>query len=182
MKRRFGITTLLIAALAAGVSRAPVLAQAPAPPLEEMKRLAFLVGEWDGVGNMEMGPGQASESRVHEAVQWKLGGAVLLVEGVGKADVNGEERIVHNALGVVSYDRRAQQYRIRAYRADGNAVDADVTVGENELAWQFEVPGVGKIRYTIRVEGDQWVELGEMSRDDGATWHQFFTMTLDRKS
>jgi hypothetical protein len=72
---------------------------------------------------------------------------------------------------------------MRAYRSDGHYVDVDITVGENGLVWQFEVPEMGKVRYTIRInERGQWVEYGEMSRDDGAHWHQFFTMTLDRTS
>jgi hypothetical protein len=71
---------------------------------------------------------------------------------------------------------------MRAYRADGQRVDADVKVAPNEMVWGFDDPRIGRIRYTMRLnEKGQWHEVGEVSRDAGQSWFQFFEMTLDRK-
>lgn len=71
--------------------------------LEEMKKLDFLIGEWRGEGWAEFIPGQRRTSSITENVQPKLGGMVLLIEGLGKAKVAGkeEEVAVHHALGIV---------------------------------------------------------------------------------
>jgi hypothetical protein len=36
------------------------------------------------------------------------------------------------------------------------------------------------IRYTIALDGDSWREIGEMSRDGGATWTPTIDMALRR--
>jgi hypothetical protein len=159
-------------------------AQMQPPPLEEMKKFEFLAGDWEGTGWMAFGPGQRQESRVEEHAEYKLGGAVLVLEGVGCTGEpgTGSERIVHNAFGVVSYDRHKGDYTMRAYRGDGQFVDAWIKPGDNGLTWGFDVPGMGAMRYTLVInEKGQWHEVGEMSRDSGANWNQFFEMTLDKK-
>ena len=71
---------------------------------------------------------------------------------------------------------------MRAYRADGQFIDAWIKPGEGGLTWSFDIPGMGTMRYTMRInEKGQWHEIGEMSRDSGTTWNQFFEMTLDKK-
>ena len=62
-------------------------AQASAAHLEAMKKLSFLAGEWKGEGWTEFVPGQRRTSPIVENVQPRLGGAVLLVEGLGKKKV-----------------------------------------------------------------------------------------------
>jgi hypothetical protein len=156
--------------------------QAPAPPAEVMKKLDFLVGHWEGEGWMMVGPGQRHTAKVTETVQRKLDGTVLLVEGVGRGVVAGQERIVHNALGVINYDRQAGGFRMRAYRAEGQQVDAEIKLGDNQIVWGFEDPRAGRIRFTMQVNKQgQWQEFGEASRDGGKTWFKFMEMTLDRK-
>jgi hypothetical protein len=155
--------------------------QAPRPPLEEMKKLDFLVGRWEGTGRMQMGPGAQEEARVTEIVQPKLGGAIVMIEGIGR--VGEDDRIVHHALGVISFDAQAKEYRMRAYRADGRFVDPVIELQEKKIVWSFDDPRAGSIRYTITInEKGQWREIGEMSRDGGKTWNPFFEMTLDRKA
>jgi hypothetical protein len=36
------------------------------------------------------------------------------------------------------------------------------------------------VRYTITLDGDRWNEVGEMSRDNGATWSRTLEMNLTR--
>ncbi len=154
------------------------MAQAPASrAVEEGKRLEFLTGEWKGEGWMEFGPGDRKTFRQTETVRRRLGGAVLEIEGIGKAG----ETVVHHALALISHDAKGGGFAMRAWRADGNWIDPQITVGDRSLVWGFKDPRFGvDIRYSIQLTpaGD-WSEIGEMSRD-GKTWRQFFEMKLQR--
>jgi hypothetical protein len=164
----------------------PVAALAQSPSTAsaaEMKKLDFLTGDWKGEGWIEMGPGGRSTFKQTEAVQSKLNGTVIIVEGLGtgKLASTGQEGIVHNALAVISYDSAARKYLFRAFRADGNYIDANVTLTEKGLIWGFRPPQQGgEIRYTIKLtDAGQWHEIGEFSMD-GKQWRKFFEMTLQR--
>jgi hypothetical protein len=114
-------------------------------------------------------------------VHAKLGGRVVLLEGHGTAPgPEGAAPVtVHEAFGVLSYDADAGRYLLRAFKADGQYVDADVEVGERRLVWEFATPQ-GQVRYTLTLDdAGRWREVGEFSRD-GATWSGFFEMTLER--
>jgi hypothetical protein len=166
----------------AGVERVSAQGQRPSPAnLEAMKKLSFLVGEWKGEGWNEMIPGQRRTSPINETVQSKLGGMVLLVEGLGKVKHPGkdEEVVVHNALGVLSYDENAKLYRMRSFLANGQTVDAEAMFTDGGFQWAFKVQNLG-IRYTVRLtEKGEWHEIGEMSQD-GKSWRRFHEMTLQR--
>ena len=168
--------------LAAAPAAAQLPADATASAAAQMQRLAFLHGTWRGEGVTVMGPGQEERADVLETVRPRLDGAVLLVEGLGSRGTPGtaDYVVVHQALGVVSYDERRGGWAMRAYRG-GGWVDADVAVGDGELVWAFDAPGAGRIRYTIRLdEQGRWHEVGERSAD-GREWHRFFEMRLTRQ-
>jgi hypothetical protein len=146
-----------------------------------MRKLDAWVGEWTGSGWAFAGPGQRNEFIITERVQRKIGGAVLLVEGLGKSKTGGgEERVTHDALAVISYDEKGGRYRFRAHDVRGQAIDTDLKLGEGAMEWSLhnEERGV-TIRFTIRIDGDQWQERGYSSRD-GKTWNPFMEMTLRR--
>ncbi len=146
----------------------------------EMRKLDFLLGAWEGEGWVIFGPGQRHTAKVRELAQAKAGGAVLLLEGVGKSKLEGkeEEVIVHNAFATLWYDREAKRFRIMTWRATGDSIDADIKVGNKSLIWGFPDPRAGQIRFTIKLdEAGRWFEIGESSRD-GLTWNKFFEMTL----
>lgn len=149
----------------------------------EMKKLDFLLGEWKGEGWIEMGPGGRKSFRQTESVRSKLNDTVIIIEGLGKGKIasSGEEVTVHNALAIISYDSGAKRYLLRAFRADGNYIDADVTAGANSLVWGFREPQRNiEIRYTIKLsDAGQWIEVGEFSMD-AKNWRKFFEMTLER--
>jgi hypothetical protein len=168
---------LLLALPLCGSAQSPASSQ-----LQEMKKLDFLIGEWKGEGWNEFVPGQRRTSPIIETAQSKLGGMILVVEGLGKAKVPGkqEEVVVHNALGVISYDANAKLYKVRTYTAEGRSVDAEAKFTDGGFQWAFQVPQGMSIRYTIRLtEKGEWFEKGEMSQD-AKSWRQFHEMTLQR--
>lgn len=150
--------------------------------LQEMKKLDFLIGEWQGEGWTEFIPGQRRTSPITENVQPKLGGMILLIEGLGKTKIAGreEEVVVHHALGIVSYDATAKRYRIKSYLADGRSTEAEAEFVEAGFQWRFQAPQGTSIRYTVKLtEQGEWFETGEMSQD-GKSWRQFHEMTLQK--
>lgn len=148
-----------------------------------MDPLAFLAGEWEGEGWMMVGPNQRHTFVQKEHVETRLDGNLMLIEGLGRASED-TSRVVHHAFAVVSYNAADGLYVMRAHRANGagtQSIDAEATVEDGAFVWGFDDPRAGTIRYTIREDADgRWFEIGEMSRDGGATWFQFFEMTLER--
>ena len=143
---------------------------------DEMRRLDWLVGEWKGEASMRMGAATHAVAQ-SERVQSKLGGTVLLIEGLGR---NATGEVVHDALAVASWDAAAKKYRFDAWTAKNGYVEAWMTVAEDGgVAWGFDTPQ-GKIRYRIaRTDTGAWHEEGELSRD-GNQWQKFFEMTLQK--
>jgi len=147
-----------------------------------MKKLDFFVGQWRGKSWIEFVPGQRRQSEGTETVQSKLGGLLLTMEGIHnrKTGQEGEGAVSHNALAVISYDEKAQRYRFHAYTGMGSYAEADASVADHSLVWSMQVPRLGQVRYTIKVnDKGQWFEIGEAARD-GNAWQKFFEMTLDR--
>ena len=146
---------------------------------EKMKIFAAWEGHWQGEGSMQMGPGEPKKSKVDEHIIYKLDGMVLLVEGVGKTT---DGTIVHQALGVISFDQNSNEYKFKTYLRDGKAADAWLTpMAENKFQWGLDIPGRGKIRYSINIDPVKktWNEIGEFSQD-GNTWMKFFEMNLTK--
>lgn len=148
--------------------------------LAEMKKLAWMVGEWRGTGSMQMGPGPAMTSQVHERIESKLDGLAIHVEGIGMAkDAAGKETKVHHALATISWSPECKCYRFPAHTMHGSFVNAEMRIVDNTVVWGFKT-GPMEIRYTIRqTDKGQWNEVGDRSMD-GKTWQRFFEMNLDR--
>jgi len=144
-----------------------------------MDKIRFLEGNWKGSGWIRMGP-QKHEFIQTESVTAHANGTVLTIDGLGR-DAANPEVPVHQAFAVISYDQKAGKYLMRAFRADGNQVDADFAVNpDGSITWGFVHPMAGNIRYHIRYEDNKWRENGETSRD-GKTWMPFLEMTLERE-
>ena len=181
MLRKVSSTAALIVLLTLGVS-----AQAPRPnqSLVEMKKLHFLVGTWKGEGWNEMVPGQRRTSPITETVQPRLGGVVLLVEGLGKAKQPGQEQevVTHHALGLIGWDENAKVYKIRTFLAEGRSTDAEAKfVADGVFQWAFTAPQGVKIRYTVKLtDKGEWFEIGEISMPGSTDWRKFHEMTLQK--
>jgi hypothetical protein len=161
------------------ISSVGLVAQTAALQRAEMKKLDWLVGQWQGAGWIQMGPQGRKEFTQTENIQTRLDGLVLVIEGLGKSKTDGST--VHSAMAFVSYDERAKTFRWRAFTAEGRQTDAEAKVGKNTLEWGFEIPNFGRMRYTLKLnEKGEWFEVGEVSQD-GQSWRQIFEMTLQRQ-
>src|SRR5437870_1317462 len=101
------IRLYFIAAVVVSVSASLSPAESPVVAQREaMKKLDFLVGEWKGEGWMEFVPDQRTTFKGTEIVQSKLDGLLLTIDGLhrGKLGGKGEEVVVHQAFGLLSYD------------------------------------------------------------------------------
>lgn len=150
----------------------------------EMHKFDFLLGEWQGEGVISFGPERRATSKVRETVQCKAGGQVILIEGLGKAKLPGQEDEVpvHEAFAIAWYDQQTKKYRMQAFRAGSETIDASINVDDKTLVWGFPDERAGNIRFTIKLDdAGRWKEIGESSRD-GQRWQQFFEMSLQRKN
>jgi hypothetical protein len=172
-------TLALVIACAFAASAA--LAQAPdaAATQAGIARLDFMVGRWRGEAWQQRGP-ERVQTQMLEVVERKLNGAVLEVEGRGTvATPGGQERVVHHALGVISFDARTGTYSLRSYLATGQSGDFALTLIDGGVMWSREVPG-GRVRNTARYTATEWHEIGEFSRD-GTAWIQVMEIRLKRE-
>jgi hypothetical protein len=161
--------TLLLASPAA-----PAAPTAKAP--DEMAALRFLVGEWKGKGWVAFRPGKREHFTSSEKVRSKLNGHILVIEGTHK-DSRG--KVVHQALGVLSYDAVRKALRFSSYLANGRSGVYQASYAKGTLTWSIKTSRM-TMRYRIRLDKrGRWSEIGEMSRD-GKSWRKFFEMTLAR--
>jgi hypothetical protein len=167
---RFVLAVVLLFAAAVGFAQ---------DSLPQMQKLSWLVGSWKGTGTIVLGPNEKREFVQVEDVQTKLGGIVITIDGLG-VDKDDEERVVHQAFGVINYDVKSGKYGFKPYLADGRTVDAKVVVSDNKFEWSMEAAKGVEIRYTITLsEKGEWHEVGEMSRDGGKAYFKFFEMDLE---
>ncbi len=126
---------------------------------EAMKKLAFLVGSWSGPVTINRGPGGTLHLTQTEAVEYKLDGLVMLVEGKS-TDTSG--KVLFQALATIAYDDATHQYRIRAYN-EGHYLDTELTVTEKGFSWGFTA-GPAKIVNTMHLtEKGEWNELTQVT-------------------
>ena len=161
----------------------PLMAQAPnAAAVEQMKKLSFLIGQWKGEGWVQYGPGPRVTVTTTESVQSRLGGEVLLVEGLGrnKMDNSNAELTGHDAIALMFYDVETGTFRFQAHRARGLSVDTEIKVTPGGFEWGFQDERAGTLRFTMKLtDKGEWFEIGEMSRD-GKTWSKFVETKLER--
>jgi hypothetical protein len=158
-----------------------VAAQGPDPAVARaaIAKLDFMVGRWRGDA-WQLRGAERVQTQMLETVERKLDGAVLLVEGRGSVAVpGGQDRVVHHALGVISFNPATSTYSLRSYLANGLSGDFALTLVDGGVSWSREVPG-GRIRNTARYTSDEWHEVGEFSRD-GTTWMQVMELRLRRE-
>jgi len=145
----------------------PLMAQLPRTPdlqvqQAAMKKLSFLIGRWSGEARVLRGPGQWVDLIQTEEAQYKLGGLLLMIEGIGRTKADGT--LALQALGLIFYDDESGAYRMRAYN-DGRWLETEVRIleGGHGLSWGFSL-GEIKTDSVLRInEKGEWTELGELT-------------------
>lgn len=137
-----------------------------------------MVGEWQGEGWSMTRTGKES-SEINEKVECKLDCNLLIVSGKGiRTDaVTKETIVVHEAFGVITYDKESGKYMIRAHKT-GQIVDTELVFLEEKLfQWSIPAPG-GSVRFTVDFRQPSiWKETGEYSKD-GINWMKSMEMEL----
>ncbi len=146
---------------------------------EAMQKISFLDGKWAGSGWQIGQDRQKYTFNQTEDIFFAVDGEALIVKGLGKSKVEGEDRVIHNALAVITYNAKDKDYDFRSYAAGKGAGNyKGQVIKENHFEWYMENPQ-SKIRFTITLnDKGQWYEIGEAKV--GENWFQFFEMTLDR--
>jgi len=132
---------------------------------EAMKKLGFLAGHWSGEARILRGPGQFMEMAQTETAEFKLGGLVLMIEGVGRAEAEGTP--VLQAIGLISFDDESETYWMRAFN-DGRWLESEVKLmeGDRAISWGFTL-GEIKTNSTLRLnEQGEWTEYAEITIGD----------------
>lgn len=146
--------------------------------------VAKIVGLWRGTASSMGRDGQWHEAVAVERARWNLAGTAILVEGFGYVvDPETDERHVgHDAFGLIEWSGADDAPVFHAHRVGGEfEAHALERVGDGEaLRWSMS-PGPGTtLRFTITLTEDRWLEIGEMSRDEGETWRKFLETDLAR--
>lgn len=178
---------LLAAAAAALLVPTMAVAQPPTPPPtlapavtlgERMAPLAWLVGEWRGEGAMTMPDCTRHRFESRETVTARLSGNALLVEG-RHFEPGAPDRLVHDAIGMITWDAAARGYRFRTALANGQGGDFPIDVSPTGFAWHIDTPG-GRIDYRTTYTNGVWSERGSRTLPNGRSV-DFIEMTLRRQ-
>jgi hypothetical protein len=165
------LAVLVLAATLPGQEGPNVRAQS-----EAMRKLAFLVGTWNGTASVITGPKGPVKVLQTEEVESKLGGLILTVQGTGREPATGE--VYFRAFATIAYDDAGKAYRFRTYN-DGRYLDTELKVGDKSFEWSYTA-GPAIVRFTMHLnEAGDWVEKGEVTMN-GNPPRQTFDMTVKR--
>ena len=172
-----GLFCLCVAGL---VLAAPAAQADPTSPTAQaaMAKIAQMAGRWKGGGWIDT-PSGRHESNSEETVEMRLDGTAILIEGfhtdVKSGDVN------HHALAIIAWDDNQKQYRFMSALASGRTGYFPAKLEGSTFVWSIPIPNGPLTRFTISLDDpDKWREVGEQTRDGGATWTKFFEMNLAR--
>jgi hypothetical protein len=153
----------------------------------ENNALNFLHGLWEGQSKQTMPSGEVISMNAAECVYGKHNGRIAVVEG---RHLKEEQTLGFGTFAVLSPKQKAGKYRFSIYLNDGTTreAEADIDSIQRSWIWTFDIlPKVSgqpivKVKYSIHVVNDQWIEKGNSSTDGGLNWKPFFEMTLDKKA
>jgi hypothetical protein len=179
--RLISLASIILTAFVLAAALPAFAQQHRGPDLAEqraaMARIAGMVGDWQGEANVSF----PAQRLVHQSehIESAMDGLLLVIRGTGHASADRSGAPIFNAFGVISYDDARDIYEFRVYN-DGRAATATARfLDDGRLQWTMDFSPV-IIRYTITLDGDAWREIGEMSRDGGATWTPTIDMRLRR--
>lgn len=176
---------IILAAIAACVALTalllqPTSAQGYQPPdlavqRAAIDRLAPMLGEWRG--EVAVSFPEPMTVYQHERVERDLSGLTLVIHGTGYAEADYSGEPVFEAMAVISFNEQSGLYEVRSY-SGGHAVTArGEFLDDGRFRWSF-AGGPMQFRYTATFSDGAWHEVGELSRDGGASWMQTIAMNL----
>ena len=189
------IATLLCTAFALGlgVARNTVDAQA-APPAgdpraamlaearQAMSPFAWLVGEWEGTATIYMNNGATMSLVQRETVTSAAFGTALIIQGRGTMDRNGTTQQLWDAAALFAYNAPSKKFSFTSAGGSGMAQMFAVDPHGDGFTWSYNESASGKMRFVITRSADgKWTEVGEASKDDGATWTKTIDLVLSKK-
>lgn len=138
---------------------------------EAITKLEFIVGNWAGTGWTMGRHKQKHTFSQTERISFKLDSTAILIEGLGKHN----EKIIHNAMAVVTYNKIDKNYNFQSYLSTGTGGNFSAELKDRKFYWYPNE----NMRYIIYLnDKGQWYEIGEIKREN--EWFQFFEMTLDK--
>ncbi len=127
-----------------------------------MKKLDFLVGKLAVEANLLRGAGEPVALVQTEEAQFRLGGLILEIEGIGRTKLDNKTAL--QALGIISFDDETGTYYMRAFN-DGRFLETDVKLlaDGKSLTWGFAL-GAIRTSSVLRInEKGEWTELAEIT-------------------
>lgn len=141
-----------------------------------MQKLSFLAGHWSGPVTIVRGPGEPLRLTQTEDVQLKLGGLVMLVQGMS-TDASG--KVLFSALATIAYDDASHTYRFRAYN-EGHYVDTELSTPDKGFSWSMNAGPAHIVNTMHLTDKGEWSESTEVSFGGGPA-HQSMNMLLQRQ-
>ncbi|MBC7741825.1 MAG: hypothetical protein H7061_06495 [Bdellovibrionaceae bacterium] len=144
--------------------------------------LDFLYGHWEGTGTKG-----ATVRTSTECNYPKFDGKIGIIQA---RYVENESKKVIGEFGILSPVDNNGTYKFVMYRDDGSTLEAVAHVdgvkqtGLLEFSIPPQKPGAPtmNVKYTITVVGDHWLEIGEISTDNGVIWKKIYEMNLKKMS
>ena len=166
------------AASPTGDPRAALLADAR----QAMTPFAWLVGEWEGTATIYMNNGATMSLVQHETVTSAAFGTALIIQGRGTMDRNGTTQQVWDAAALFAYHAPSKKFSFTSAGGSGMAQMFAVDAHGDGFTWSYNESASGKMRFIITRSADgKWTEVGETSKDDGATWTKTIDLVLSKK-
>lgn len=175
---RFATIALLLTALALPAAARAQGRPDPAALMTAQKsalaKLSFMDGVWKGSAWTILPSGEKHILTQTERVGPFLDGAVKVVEGRG---YEADGKLAFNAFGTISFDTAKSAYTMHSY-AMGYVGDYALTPTADGFTWEIPA-GPMTIRYTAKIEGGRWVEVGDRLVP-GQEPVRFLEMNLER--
>lgn len=155
------MTALTVVLVAASSFIAPLQEQGPSPAEKAaIEKMSFLVGKWQGKGWVMEPSGAKAEYTGTETVQMKLSGKALLVEGEFK---DGEGKVRHQTLAVITYDTKSSKYLFRAYLFNQPEAVYDLVATDDGFTWEIKPNATTTVRFNMTGKAKkEWNETGEV--------------------
>ena len=169
---------------AGGAAKPAAKSAAPAPqapkPAPEVKRLAYLVGNWTSEGTMQPGPfGPGGKWTGRERNEWMQGGFFVVSNGQMTAPA---PMGTGKGMAIFGYNADKKMYTYNGFNSWGEAEYSTGTVNGADWTWTSDSSFMGqpyKARFSMHEDSPTAYTMKfEMSNDGGKTWK----MMMDGKA